>query len=79
MKQWRKLNGTRIKQSITDEVRMMLMKEKEMPARRFGGGYALRACIGTDSQCKGDVIEFATVIVLFAKERVALCISIMKQ
>ena len=60
MKQWRKLNGTKIKQSIADEVRMMLLKEKEM-------GYALRACIGTDSQCKGTAIEFATVIVFIRK------------
>ena len=60
MKQWRKLNGTKIKQPIEDEVRMMLMKEKEM-------GYALRVCIGTDSQRKGDAIEFATVIVFIRK------------
>jgi predicted RNase H-related nuclease YkuK (DUF458 family) len=60
MKQWRKLNGTKIKQPIEDEVRMMLMKEKET-------GYALRVCIGTDSQRKGDAIEFATVIVFIRK------------
>jgi predicted RNase H-related nuclease YkuK (DUF458 family) len=60
MKQWRKLNGAKIKQPIEDEVRMMLMKEKEM-------GYALRVCIGTDSQRKGDAIEFATVIVFIRK------------
>ncbi len=56
MKQWRKLNGTKIKQPIEDEVRLMLTKEIEM-------GYAMRVCIGTDSQRKGDTIEFATVIV----------------
>ena len=60
MKQWRKLNGTRIKQPIEDEVRMMLMKEREM-------GYDITACIGTDSQRKGDVIEFATVVVFIRK------------
>ncbi len=60
MEQWRKLNGTRIKQPIEEEVRVMLMKEKEM-------GYALRVFIGTDSQRKGDVIEFATVIVFVRK------------
>ena len=56
MKHWRKLNGAIIKQPIEDEVRMMLLKEKEM-------GYAVTACIGTDSQCKGKALEFATVIV----------------
>jgi predicted RNase H-related nuclease YkuK (DUF458 family) len=60
MKQWRKLNRTKIKQPIEDEVRMMLMKEKET-------GYALRVCIGTNSQRKGDAIEFATVIVFIRK------------
>ena len=60
MKQWRKLNGTRIKQPIEDEVRMVLMKEKEL-------GYDITACIGTDSQRKGDVIEFATVVVFLRK------------
>ena len=39
---------------------MMLMKEKEM-------GYDITACIGTDSQRKGDAIEFATVIVFIRK------------
>ena len=57
---WRRLNGTRIKQPIEDEVRQMLMKEKE-------NGYALKVCIGTDSQRKGKEIEFATVIVFIRK------------
>jgi predicted RNase H-related nuclease YkuK (DUF458 family) len=62
MKQWRKLDGTKIKQPIEDEVRMMLMKERET-------GYALRVCIGTDSQRKGNAIEFATVIVFVRKAK----------
>ena len=60
MKQWRKLSGTRIKQPIEDEVRTMLMKEKEM-------GYDITVCIGTDSQRKGNAIEFATVVVFIRK------------
>jgi len=60
MQQWRKLNGTRIKQPIEDAVRVMLMKEKEM-------GYDITICIGTDSQRKGDTIEFATVVVFIRK------------
>ena len=38
----------------------MLMKEKEM-------GYDITICIGTDSQRKGDTIEFATVVVFIRK------------
>ena len=57
---WRKPDGTKIKQPIADEVRSMLMKEKEMD-------HQLKVCIGTDSQVKGKEIEFATVIVFIRK------------
>jgi predicted RNase H-related nuclease YkuK (DUF458 family) len=59
-KQWRKLSGEWIKQTIEDEVTAVLAKEKEM-------GYELKVCIGTDSQVKGKVTEFATVIVFVRK------------
>jgi uncharacterized protein len=58
--QWRKLSGERIKISIADEVRHVLMREKEM-------GHELKVCIGTDSQVKSKVTEFATVIVFIRK------------
>lgn len=58
--QWRKLSGEWIKQPIEDEVTTVLAKEKEM-------GYELKVCIGTDSQVKGKVTEFATVIVFIRK------------
>jgi uncharacterized protein len=58
--QWRKLNGQRIKQPIEDEVKGVLMRERE-------AGHELKVCIGTDSQVKGKVIEFATVIVFIRK------------
>jgi predicted RNase H-related nuclease YkuK (DUF458 family) len=58
--QWRKLSGEWIKQPIEDEVTAVLVKEKEM-------GYDLKVCIGTDSQVKGKVTEFATVIVFIRK------------
>ena len=44
--QWRRLDGRKIKQPIEEEVRQMLMREKE-------SGYDLKVCIGTDSQRKG--------------------------
>ncbi len=58
--QWRKLSGEWIRQPIEDEVMTVLAKEKEM-------GHELKACIGTDSQVKGKVTEFATVIVFIRK------------
>jgi predicted RNase H-related nuclease YkuK (DUF458 family) len=58
--QWRKLSGERIKIPIADEVSNVLMREKEM-------GYELKVCIGTDSQVKSKITEFATVIVFIRK------------
>jgi predicted RNase H-related nuclease YkuK (DUF458 family) len=57
---WRRLDGTRIIKPIEDEVRAVLVREKEM-------GHALKVCIGTDSQVKGKETEFATVIVFIRK------------
>jgi predicted RNase H-related nuclease YkuK (DUF458 family) len=58
--QWRRLDGSRIKRDIRDEVRAALVREKE-------AGHKLKVCIGTDSQVKGAVTEFATVIVFIRK------------
>jgi len=58
--QWRKLDGTRIKSSIEDEVRRVIVREKE-------AGHQLKVCIGTDSQVKSRETEFATVIVFIRK------------
>jgi len=58
--QWRKLSGERIKIPIAREVNDVLMREKEM-------GHELKVCIGTDSQVKSKVTEFATVIVFIRK------------
>jgi predicted RNase H-related nuclease YkuK (DUF458 family) len=58
--QWRKLNGESIKQPIGDEVSAVLIREKEM-------GHEMKVCIGTDSQVKGKITEFATVIVFIRK------------
>ena len=58
--QWSKLDGTRIKTSIEDEVRSVIVRVKEM-------GHELKVCIGTDSQVKSRETEFATVIVFIRK------------
>jgi uncharacterized protein len=60
--QWRKLDGSRIRIPIEDEIRSVLVKEKEK-------GHELKVCIGTDSQVKGSVTDFATVIVFLRKGR----------
>src|SRR5215213_591161 len=60
--QWRKLDGTRIKQAIEDEVRRVILREKEE-------GHQLKVCIGTDSQVKSRETEFATVIVFIRRGR----------
>ena len=59
-RQWRKLSGEKVIRSIEDEVTEVLMKERS-------AGYELKACIGTDSQVKGKITEFATVIVFIRK------------
>jgi uncharacterized protein len=58
--QWRKLNGERITIPIAEEVNRVLMQEKER-------GHELKVCIGTDSQVKGRLTEFAAVIVFIRK------------
>ena len=58
--QWRKLSGERIKIPIAEEVMNALTREREM-------GHELKVCIGTDSQVKSKVTEFATVIVFIRK------------
>lgn len=57
---WRKLSGQKINRPIEDEIRAVIVKEKEM-------GHQLKVCIGTDSQVKGKETEFATVIVFIRK------------
>jgi hypothetical protein len=58
--QWRKPDGSRIGQDIKGEVRTALVREKE-------AGHELKVCIGTDSQVKGTITQFATVIVFLRK------------
>lgn len=53
---WRKFNGESIAQPIQDAVRETIQQE-------VSNGVKLKVCIGTDSQVKADITEFATVIV----------------
>ncbi len=54
---WRKFNGDPIEEPILHAVESAIKRERAL-------GYKLKVCIGTDSQVKGAIIEFATVIVL---------------
>ncbi len=58
--QWRKLSGERVKVPIEDEIRSVLVREKQ-------AGHSLKVCIGTDSQVKSKETAFATVIVFIRK------------
>lgn len=58
---WKKFSGEPIRQPILDEVSTTI-------AREYGLGNRLKVCIGTDSQVKGVITEFATVIV-FVREK----------
>ncbi|PPL00540.1 ribonuclease H-like YkuK family protein [Parapedobacter indicus] len=58
---WKKFSGEPIRQPILDEVSSTI-------AREYLLGNKLKVCIGTDSQVKGAITEFATVIV-FVREK----------
>lgn len=59
---WRRLNGENLPGSIVDRVERNIIKEHL-------AGHRLKLCIGTDSQKRGDVVEFATVIVFVREKR----------
>ncbi|WP_316822484.1 ribonuclease H-like YkuK family protein [Pedobacter gandavensis] len=54
---WKKFSGEVIHSSILEEVEQAIIRETEK-------GFHLKVCIGTDSQVKGALTDFATVIVL---------------
>jgi uncharacterized protein len=55
MKAWRKLTGERLQKPLYDAVEEVILRERVI--------HRLKVCIGTDSQVKGDIVEFATAIV----------------
>lgn len=58
---WKKFSGEIIQTPIHEEVERVIERE-------FKLGNKLKVCIGTDSQVKGNITDFATVIV-FLKEQ----------
>src|SRR5690554_23953 len=59
---WKKFNGEVLQQDILDEVNNVIVREHEI-------GNKLKVCIGTDSQVKGLVTDFATVIVFLREKK----------
>ena len=59
---WRRLNGQRIELPIKQAVEQTILREK-------ANGYNLKVCIGTDSQVRSGVTEFASVIVFLREKR----------
>jgi len=59
---WRRLNGDRIELPIKEAVEKTIIRETK-------AGHRLKVCIGTDSQVRGDITEFATVIVFLREKK----------
>ena len=59
---WRKFSGEVIQSPIIEEVEHAIERENLL-------GNKLKVCIGTDSQVKGNITDFATVIVFLRQQR----------
>lgn len=59
---WRRFDGRRIEGSINAAVDKTLKRER-------AAGHRMKVCIGTDSQVRGKITEFATVIVFLREKR----------
>ncbi len=60
--EWRRLSGQKIELPILEAVEKTLIRESE-------AGHKLKVCIGTDSQVRGKIVEFATVIVFLREKK----------
>jgi len=60
--EWRKFNGERLNLPLEEAVENAIIKEIEL-------GHRLKICIGSDSQVKGKITEFATVIVFLREKK----------
>ncbi|MEM6725320.1 MAG: ribonuclease H-like YkuK family protein [Bacteroidota bacterium] len=59
---WRRLKGEKITDPIKEAVENALLRETAK-------GHRMKVCIGTDSQVRGKVTEFATVIVFLREKK----------
>lgn len=59
---WRRFDGRPIELPIKEAVEKALIREIDQ-------GHKLKVCIGSDSQVRGGVVEFATVIVFLREKK----------
>lgn len=59
---WKKFSGETLPIDLISEVEKTIEREAE-------AGNKLKVCIGTDSQVKGSMIDFATVIVFLREQK----------
>ncbi len=59
---WKKFSGEHLSTDLITEVERTIEREYE-------AGNKLKVCIGTDSQVKGELIDFATVIVFLREQK----------
>lgn len=60
--EWRKFNGELIRNQIAEQLYADLVRE-------VGLGNKIKVCIGSDSQVKGKVAEFANVVVILREKK----------
>lgn len=60
--EWRKFNGEKLELPLEEMVENAICRETAL-------GHRLKICIGSDSQVKGKIIEFATVIVFLREKK----------
>ncbi len=60
--EWRKFNGEKLVLPLDEIVEQSLIREISL-------GHRLKICIGSDSQVKGKITEFATVIVFLREKK----------
>ena len=59
---WRKYNGDKIDLPIVEAVEKVILRET-------AAGHRLKVCIGTDSQVRNGITEYATVIVFLREKK----------
>lgn len=59
---WKKFSGEPLSTDLLSEVEKTIEREYEL-------GNKLKVCIGTDSQVKGELIDFATVVVFLREQK----------
>lgn len=60
--EWQKFNGETLQNSLVDAAEASIIKEQEL-------GNHLKVYIGTDSQVKRGIVEFATVVVFLRSHK----------